>query len=106
MTFNESFTDWKEVKQSVAIASGLSGVKLDVTYTLDKQSGAWCQWNHDVKRCANELKLESTNANPYKATLTKNNNGKITGDIFLGTTKVGEIVNGVLKINGAEVSLY
>jgi hypothetical protein len=106
LTFNESAADWKEVKQSVAIVSGLSGVKLDVTYTLDKQSGAWCQWNHDVKRCANELKLESTNANPYNATLTKNNNGKITGDIFLGPTKVGEIVNGVLKINGAEVSLY
>jgi hypothetical protein len=106
LAFNESATDWKEVKQSVSIASGLSGVKLDVTYTLDKQSGSWCQWNHNVKRCSNELKLESANANPYKATLTKSLNGKTNGEIFLGTTKVGEIVNSVMKINGAEVSFY
>jgi len=56
-------------------------------------------------RCASELKLRSTNANPYTATLTSVN-GKTVGDVFLGSTKVGEFVNGVLKINGTEVSLY
>jgi hypothetical protein len=50
--------------------------------------------------------LESANSNPYKATLTKGSNGRTKGDILLGNTKVGEIINGVLKINGAEVSLY
>ncbi len=106
LTFNESASNWQDVKQTISIASGLSEVKLNVTYSLANQSGSWCQWNHNVKRCANELKLESTNSNPYKATLTKGSNGRTKGDILLGDTKVGEIINGVLKINGAEVSLY
>jgi hypothetical protein len=50
--------------------------------------------------------LASTNENPYSATLTKGLNGKTNGEIFLGKTKVGEIVNSVMKINGAEVSFY
>jgi hypothetical protein len=106
LTFNESATNWQDVKQAVSIASGLSEVRLSATFSLANQSGSWCRWNHNVKRCANQLNLESANANPYKATLTKDSNGKTKGDILLGNTKVGEFVNGVMKINGAEVSLY
>jgi hypothetical protein len=106
LTFNESASNWQDLKQTISIASGLSEVKLNVTYSLANQSGSWCQWNHNVKRCASELRLESANSNPYKATLTKGSNGRTKGDILLGNTKVGEIINGVLKINGAEVSLY
>lgn len=106
LVFNESASNWQTVNQTATIQSGGSEVRLSVAYALNNPSGAWCQWQLDVRRCANELKLTSTNANPYTATLTKGSNGKTKGDIFLGTTKVGEIVNGVLKINGSEVSLY
>jgi hypothetical protein len=106
VTFNEFATGWQTVNQTATIASGGSEVRLSVIYSLANTRGPWCQWNNNVMRCADELRLTSTNANPYTATLTKGTNGKSKGDIFLGSTKVGEIVNGVLKINGAEVSLY
>jgi len=104
LVFTESAKDWKNMNQTATIQSGGSQVTLSIDYSSDITNGAWCQWN-EIQRCANEAKLTSNNANPYTATLKKVD-GKTTGDIFLGSTKVGEIVNGVLKINGAEVSLY
>lgn len=105
VSFTESAADWKNMNQTATIQSGGSEIKLSAAYSADNTTGSWCQWN-EIKRCTNQLLLTSTNANPYKATLTKGDNGKTKGDIFLGDTKVGEIVNGVLKINGVEVSLY
>jgi hypothetical protein len=105
LVFTESASTWQTVNQSATIQSGGSEVNLRIAFSSVNTNGAWCQWN-EIKRCANQINLTSTNANPYTATLTKGTNGKSKGDIFLGSTKVGEIVNGVLKINGAEVSLY
>jgi hypothetical protein len=105
LVFTESASTWQTVNQSATIQSGGSEVNLRIAFSSANTNGAWCQWN-EIKRCANEISLTSTNANPYTATLTKGSNGRTKGDIFLGATKVGEIVNGVLKINGVEVSLY
>lgn len=110
LTFNESSAVAQKVTQVVTIKSGTSEVKLSAEYNeASSNSPGWCQFSGgesgSIYRCASEIKLTSTNANPYTATL-KRDNGKTNGDIFLGTTKVGEFVNGVMKINGAEVSLY
>jgi len=110
LTFNESSKGWQTVNQVVTIKSGTSEVKLSAEYKeAPSGTAGWCQFSGSasgsIYRCATEIKLTSTNANPYTATL-KRVNGKTNGDILLGTTKVGEFVNGVMKINGAEVSLY
>ncbi len=104
LVLTESAKDWKNMSQTATIQSRGSQVTLSIDYSSDIKNGAWCQWN-EIQRCANEAKLISNNANPYTATLKKVN-GRTTGNIYLGATKVGEIVNGVLKINGSEVSLY
>lgn len=101
--FSESTKAWDTVSQSATIKSGGSEVTLSADYKKDVTSG-WCQWGV-IQRCASSVSLTSNNANPYKATLTKVN-GKTQGNIMLGDVKVGEFVNGVLKINGEEVSLY
>jgi len=111
LVFTESASTWQTFKQSATIQSGGSAVKLSAEFNLSpRDSIGWCQFSGSasgsVYRCAKEFILESTNTNPYRATLTKGSNGRTKGDIFLGATKVGEIVNGVLKINGVEVSLY
>ncbi len=104
-SFSEGSKAWETVTQSATIKSGGSEVKLSIDFSSSNNTGSWCQWNV-IKRCADQIKLTSANANPYTATLTKDNNGKTKGDIMLGTIKVGEFVNGVLKINGEEVSIY
>lgn len=117
LTFTESTTVWHTVNRAVTIKSGTSEVRLNAEYKelpLGTPPVGWCEivggggssdGQSFIYRCATEIKLTSSNANPYTATL-KRGNGKTTGDILLGTTKVGEFVNGVMKINGAEVSLY
>jgi hypothetical protein len=110
LSFNESSKVPETAVQAVTIKSGTSEVKLSAEYKeAPLNSAGWCQFSGSesgsIYRCATEIKLTSTNANPYTATL-KRVNGKTNGDILLGTTKVGEFVNGVMKINGAEVSLY
>lgn len=105
ISFTESADTWKNMKQVATIKSGTSEVMLTADYSTDVQNGSWCVWN-EVQRCTNTLELTSTNTNPYKASLTKSSTGKTQGKIMLGETQVGEIVNGILKINGVEVSLY
>ena len=105
LVFTESTASWQTINQVATIQSGGSEVRLSDAFSSTNTNGSWCQWN-EIKRCTNQINLTSTNANPYTATLTKGSNGKIKGDIFLGALKVGEFVNGVLKINGTEVSLY
>jgi hypothetical protein len=110
LSFNESSKVPETAVQVVTIKSGTSEVKLSAEYKeAPRNSAGWCQFSGSesgsIYRCATEIKLTSTNANPYTATL-KRVNGKTIGDISLGATKVGEFVNGVMKINGAEVSLY
>jgi hypothetical protein len=111
LTFTEKSATYDKVSQVATIKSGTSEVQLTAEYKEAPQgSSGWCQYSGSasgsIYRCASELKLKSTNANPYTATLTKGANGKTKGDVLLGSTKVGEFVNGVLKINGTEVSLY
>jgi hypothetical protein len=111
LTFTEKSATYDKVSQVATIKSGTSEVQLTAEYKEAPQgSSGWCQYSGSasgsIYRCASELKLKSTNANPYTATLTKGANGKTKGDVLLGSTKVGELVNGVLKINGTEVSLY
>jgi hypothetical protein len=108
-TFTEKSSQWDTVSQVATIKSGTSEIELSALFKAGA-TGKWCQKSggeggSSIYRCASELKLRSTNANPYTATLTSDN-GKTVGDVFLGSTKVGEFVNGVLKINGTEVSLY
>jgi hypothetical protein len=103
--FTESTASWQTINQVATIQSGGSEVRLSAAFSSTNTNGSWCQWN-EIKRCTNQINLTSTNANPYTATLTKGSNGKIKGDSFLGALKVGDFVNGVLKINGTEVSLY
>lgn len=103
-SFSEGSQAWNAVSQSATIKSGGSEVKMIANYASSNTTGSWCHWNV-IKRCTNEIKLTSTNEKPYTATLTKGNTGT-KGDVMLGTIKVGEIANGVLKINGEEVSLY
>jgi len=110
-TFTEKSPTWDKVSQVATIKSGTSEVQLTAEYkAATPGSAGWCQYSGgasgSIYRCASELKLKSTNANPYTATLTKGANGKTKGDVLLGSTKVGEFVNGILKINGTEVSLY
>lgn len=105
LSFNESAKTWDTFSQSATIKSGGSEVKLSMDYLSTNTTGSWCEWNV-IKRCTNQIKLTSTNEKPYTATLTKDSNGKTKGDVMLGTIKVGEFANGVLKINGEEVSLY
>jgi len=115
ITFTEKSSQWDTVSQVATIKSGTSEIQLSAVFKAGT-TGKWCQsvggggdsngGTFTNYRCANEIKLKSTNANPYTATLTKGENGRTQGDIFLGSTKVGELVNGVLKINGTEVSLY
>ena len=123
ITFTEKSSQWETVTQAATIKSGTSEIQLSAVFTAGN-TGKWCQsvgggsaptnviggdsdgGSFTFYRCASEIKLKSTNANPYTATLTKGQNGRTQGDIFLGSTKVGELVNGVLKINGTEVSLY
>jgi hypothetical protein len=110
LSFNEFSKAPETAVQAVTIKSGTSEVKLSAEYKeAPSGTAGWCQFSGSesgsIYRCATEIKLTSTNQNPYTATL-KRVNGKTTGDILLGTTKVGEFVNGVMKINGAEVSLY
>lgn len=115
ITFTEKSSQWDTVSQVATIKSGTSEIQLSAVFTAGN-TGKWCKsvggggdsngGTFTNYRCANEIKLKSTNANPYTATLTKGENGKTQGDILLGSTKVGEFVNGVLKINGTEVSIY
>lgn len=104
-TFNEASNAWSKVSQSATIKSGGSEVKMTMDFLSSNTTGSWCKWN-EIKRCTNEIKLTSTNEKPYNSTLTKDSNGKTKGDVMLGTIKVGEFANGVLKINGEEISLY
>lgn len=104
-TFNEASKAWSTVTQSATIKSGGSEVKMTMDFVSSNTTGSWCKWN-EIKRCTNEIKLTSTNEKPYTAILTKDSNGKTKGDVMLGDIKVGEFANGVLKINGDEVSLY
>jgi hypothetical protein len=111
LTFNEKSTTYDKVSQVATIKSGTSEVQLTAEYKATTQgSTGWCRQKNigweSINRCASQINLKTTNANPYTATLTKGTNGKTQGDIFLGSTKVGEFVNGVLKINGSEVSIY
>lgn len=105
ISFNEGSKAFETVSQSATIKSGGSEVKLSIDFASGNTAGSWCQWNV-IKRCSNEIKLTSTNEKPYTATLKKDINGKTEGNVMLGTIKVGEFVNGMLKINGEEVSLY
>lgn len=104
-TFNENSKNWSTVTQSATIKSGGSEVKMTMDFVSSNTTGSWCKWN-EIKRCTNEIKLTSTNEKPYTAIMTKDSNGKTKGDVMLGDIKVGEFANGVLKINGEEVSLY
>jgi hypothetical protein len=111
ITFTEKSATYDKVSQMATIKSGTSEVQLTAEFKEAPQGTlGWCQYSDSasgsIYRCASEMKLNSTNANPYTATLTKGANGKTKGDVLLGSTKVGEFVNGILKINGTEVSLY
>lgn len=123
LTFTEKSSQWDTVSQVASIKSGTSEIQLTAEFKAGA-TGKWCLWSGGggssavpvvdggafsasggVYRCASELKLISTNANPYNATLISVD-GKTVGDVFLGLTKVGEFVNGSLTINGIEVSIY
>jgi hypothetical protein len=48
----------------------------------------------------------STNGNIYSATITLNPAGRYVGNIYRDKTVVGQIVNGILQVDGQEISIY
>jgi hypothetical protein len=108
LNVNWSQSDWVTEIVDATIISGGSQVKLSGTFTTNIALGGnlmrnkWCVSN-DL-RCTKELNLESSDKT-YTATL-KRVSGQANGDIYKGNIKVGVIQNGMLQINGREVSIY
>lgn len=108
LKINGSQSEWSTENYTATITSGGSEVKVSTTLTIDAAVGGniaknkWC--TGDDLRCTKQLNLTSA-GNLYTATLMRSN-GKAQGDIYKGATKVGIIQNGLIQINGRDVSIY
>lgn len=89
-------TTWGKNIIGARITSNGNWLQFDATESLDSNSSKY------VLPDAGVVKLTSSGA--YSATLKKTK-GSITGDLLNGTTKIGSISNGILSVNGREVSL-
>ena len=85
VSLNTNETTWGTTAVSGRITSNGNWFQIDFTYVKD----------------SNGIKL--TSAGVYSATLTQASN-KVNGDIKSGTTKIGEIKDNVMQINGRELS--
>ncbi|PUE06462.1 hypothetical protein B9Z51_16825 [Limnohabitans sp. T6-5] len=107
LKINGSQSEWNTENYAFTIASGGSEVKVSGMFTINEAEGIikdkWCN-NTNVLRCAIYLDLKTAN-NVYTAKLTRLN-GKPQGDIYKGSTQVGVIKDGIIQVNGRDVSIY
>jgi hypothetical protein len=106
LKMSSGISDWSTEKYAVTIASGGSEVNVSGVFTIAEAapgntSNKWCV---NTLRCASHLDLTSGNK-VYSAKLTRLN-GQPQGDIYKGSTQVGVIKDGIMQINGREVSIY
>ena len=109
LTMTQSLAAWETLTKSMELTAGSSKVTLSGNWntTGSWTDNAWCDWadgTANTFRCASELSLKSA-GNVYTATLKKSGN-TVTGDIYKGEIKVGDIKNNIITVNGKEVSLF
>jgi hypothetical protein len=86
-------TTWGTTAVSGRITSNGNWFQIDFTYVKDGNG----------KNIVDSNGIKLTSAGVYSATLTQASN-KVNGDIKSGTTKIGEIKDNVMQINGRELS--
>jgi hypothetical protein len=86
-------TTWGKNVVNGRITSNGNWFQLDTTENVDSSG----------KSSSNNSTVNITSSGVYSAVFTKSN-GAITGDILQGTTKIGTIANGILTVNGKELS--
>ena len=91
LSTNES--TWGTTAVSGRITSNGNWFQIDFTYVQDSNG----------KNVVDSNGIKLTSAGVYSATLTQASN-KVNGDIKSGTTKIGEIKDNVMQINGRELS--
>jgi hypothetical protein len=81
-------------------------ISVDGTYMQREKLSAndYCQTFRKVSFCTDQMTATSSGGT-YTTTL-KLANDKVNGDIYKGSSKVGEIVDGVVYANGKKISLY
>lgn len=101
---NSSFSS---TTQTLTIKTSANEVKLSATYAQTSQpnySTSWCEELDGIYRCASSITVTTTDGT-YSAIITKAK-GQPVGDIKRGETVVGKVINGIIQIDGVEVSLY
>jgi len=109
LTMTESLTSWDTLTKSMELSSGTSKLTLSGNWNTTNSwtDKAWCDWADgavNTFRCASELSLKSA-GNVYTASLKKSGS-TVSGDIYKGEIKVGQIKNNIVTVNGKEVSLF
>ena len=100
-------SEFRSAAQKLTIKTSSHEVVLSANYVQTFRPNDWTGWCEEldgIYRCASSITV-STTGGAYSATMTKQN-GNPVGDIKRGDTVVGKVVNGIIQIDGVEVSLY
>jgi hypothetical protein len=100
-------TSFSNSSHKLAIKTSANEVVLNANYVQTYQPNYlsnWCEELDAIYRCASSITVTTTGG-AYSATITKQR-GQPVGNIKRGDTVVGKVINGIIQIDGVEVSLY
>lgn len=112
---NGTFAVTFKLADNIAVA--LSGTKASTTpnetaYTVKVTSNeTWINFEGKTSRAsysdreANSGDITVSSSGVYTAKLRKNNSGQVEGEIYKGTLQIGDVLNGMVRAGGREISL-